>query len=129
MPDYDFDQISSVVEERLRLERLRLPSQFLVINDTITDDDGGRDILERIWQHPNSDLITLVAVSLGPLSGSGQYRSDGANVTDTQPGIYIPAGGGMISLYTRSDIRFFRIRADAGATMYLTAAAYRAGAR
>jgi hypothetical protein len=127
MAEFDYDQLSAALTRRLELERLSLPSQFLVINDTITENDGGRDLLERFWQHPNSELITYVLVSLSPSSGAGQYRSDGAAVTDTQPGIYVPAGGAIISLYTPQDIRFFRARADVGQQMFMTAAAYRKG--
>jgi hypothetical protein len=126
MPEYD--QISDAVERRLALERQQLPSQFLFLEQqTVGDDDGATDWLVRFHQHPNADIISLVTVSLSPLSGSGLWRSDGGNITAASGGLFLPAGGGLLYLYTLNDVRFFRIQANAGETIFLTAAAYRRG--
>jgi len=109
-------------------DRSAVPSAFLFVPQvTVTDTFGAMDPLVRIHQHPNADLISLVTVTLSPLSGAGSFRTDGGIVTAATPGLFLPAGGGVINLYALHDIRFFRIQANAGETILLTAQAYRTG--
>jgi len=126
----EFDQVDQAVERRLAQERLALPSQFFTIGPfTVTDAYGNTDVLAPISQHPDSDRISMVAVSLAPASGAGSWKAASGGITAANPGLYIPAGGGIIYLYTPHDVRFFRIQANTGETMTMTAAAYRRGTR
>lgn len=125
MPDLDYTRLASDIG-RLLIQAGN-PVPFLFVSDTITDSDGARDVLRDIWQHPQADELAYVQVGLSPASAAGVYRSDGPTVTNNV-GNPIPAGGAYLYLYSVLEVRQFRIQATtAGATMILTATAYRTG--
>ena len=111
-------------DPRVQFQTPSGPVPRLFVSDTVTDTDGGRDILRDFWQHPNADDITMVQLSLSPAASAGVYRSDGPGVTNGV-GQFIPAGGAVLYLQSLAEVRNFRIQATGvGNTMPLAATAF-----
>jgi hypothetical protein len=122
MVDTNYDELAAAVARRLLSQGGPVPRLF--INDIVTETDGARDVLRDFWQHPESDRISLVQVSLSPASAAGVYRSDGPGVTNSV-GQFLPAGGGVLYLQSLAEIRNFRIQATTpGGTLLLAATAF-----
>lgn len=126
MADLDYNKLAAEVVRRVA-EASSAPTPQLFLSDTVTDTDGARDLLATFWQHPDSDRIAMVQVSISPAAAAGVYRTDGPGV---QGGVgnFIPAGGGVLYLFSISEVRNFRMQANAGLTMPFAASAFlRAG--
>jgi hypothetical protein len=94
---------------------------------TVDENAGATELLRTLTQDPSIGEVTLVAITLAPTSGAGVWRSDGALITSATDGLFFPAGGGVIYLYTADEVRFFRMRTNAGVTATVTVQAYRQG--
>lgn len=93
---------------------------------TATDTSGNvGNFLEELWNRSDRDTLVLAVIGLFPTSSSGSYSSTGRNITATDPGLPIPAGGLYINIFTVEDLRNFRIQASAGGTMTFVGVGFR----
>jgi len=121
--DLDYDKLASEVARRLFQQNLA-PQPQLFVSDTVTDTDGARDLLRDLWQHPDSDRIVMVQVSISPSASAGVYRTDGPGVQNGV-GNFLPAGGGVLYMFSIGEVRNFRMQATGvGNTMPFTGSAF-----
>ena len=96
-----------------------------VFNQTATDTSGGTDFFQRFWQSPFARQIAFVQITLASTSSAGVWRSDGPSIASATDGLFFPSGGVIINLQSYDEVRYFRIRANAGGTVTFSAQAYR----
>lgn len=98
-----------------------------LIGIAIDDTSGGTDVLKRFYLSPFARSLAMVQIMMSQTSGAGVYRTDGSAIKAEGDGLFLPSGGGVLYLRTIDEVRNFRIRANDGATMTLSAQAFRFG--
>lgn len=127
MADVNLDKLAEEVSRRIYQQSLG-PVPRLFLNDTVTETDGSRDLLQTFWQGADADRLVMVQISISPAAAAGVYRTDGPGVTNNV-GQYIPAGGGVLYLFSLSEVRYFRMQAATpGGTMPFAATGFVLGA-